>query len=223
MGTQQRGRWVQPMETNSMTHSLIINTASGDPEAASRQNPYRQARYAEREASLREILSRAGSYGFDEIIVAGLWPSGLASDFRDITWVQVAPQRHNRWDGLLQRETGARFATGSTLTFCHDDHLPCDGYGKKLEGLSGEAWDLLVPERFHATTGKKLNNGQQDGYMGGHCYTMRRWLWAALPLTSAPDEWWDIWLTPRWLELGAKMVYSDVLQHHDLEATAEEL
>jgi hypothetical protein len=203
-------------------HSLIINTACGDAHTAGNRNPYRSARYGERASLLADhILPAVHTCGFNEVLIAGVFPQRLAAAFPEFSWVVVPPQRRNRWDGLLQREMGARFATGDTLTFCHDDHSPAESYAYALDSVN-EPWDILVPRRIHATTREELNNGRADGYMGGHCYTMQRWLWAALPLTTAPDEWWDIWLTPRWLQLGAKMVYSDTITHYDLEATPDE-
>lgn len=205
-----------------MRHSLVINTACGDPLTAGKRNPYRSARYGERVELLREILSAQRHRPWAEVIVAGTFSGNLPEEFPEVHWIALSPQRHNRWDGLYQRDMGARFATGDTITFCHDDHLPSDDYAARLDDEM-EGVDILVPDRIHNETGAKLNNGKADGYMGGHCYTMRRWIWAILPLTTAPDEWWDIWLTPRWLELGAKMRYTSDLWHFDLEATAEEL
>jgi hypothetical protein len=206
-----------------MRHSLIINTACGDAMVVGKKNPYRSRRYGERAELLRsEVIPRAERAGFSEIIVAGMFPQSLAEEFPRLLWVVVPPQRNNRWDGLYQREMGARFATGDTLTFCHDDHYPGEGYAYSLDAVP-DPWDILIPRRIHAETGATLNNGEADGYMGGHCYTQRRWTWAALPLTTAPDEWWDIWLSPRWKQLGAQFLYTDALQHYDCEALEDEL
>ena len=205
-----------------MRHSLIINTACGDAHVAGQKNPYRSRRYGERAELLRAaILPRAIDGGFDDIIVAGIFPQTLSEAFDELLWIKVPPQRHNRWDGLFQREVGARFASGDLLTFCHDDHAPQKDYATEMRQIDYD-WDIIVPERIHGITGESMNNGKDEGYMGGHCYTMKRWLWASMPLTSAPDEWWDIWFTPKWLQLGAEIVWEDSIQHFDMEATAAE-
>ncbi|MGO9836801.1 MAG: hypothetical protein ACLP1X_21620 [Polyangiaceae bacterium] len=168
----------------------------------------------------KEILPR--SLGFDEVIVVGIYPASIADRFPGVRFVAVPSQRRNRWDALFQREVGARFATGDVLVFCHDDHAPGEGFARYLHELPSDV-DILVPKRIHLKTGLVLNNGEADGYMGGHCYAMRRWIWASVSLTLAPDEYWDTFLTPMWKNVGARIAWTDDIVHYDCEAAETEV
>lgn len=201
--------------------SLVINTACADPIIGDRTNPYRVSPYRQRAAILEnDVLPRTS--GFDEVIVAGVFPSDMPEKFPDIQFVWVEPQRHDRWDALTQREEGARLSTGDVIAFCHDDHAPGESLADCLRSLPADV-DILVPKRVHLMTGASLNNGRADNYMGGHCYAMRRWIWAKIPLTVAPDEYWDIYLTPLWRAAGATIAWTDVAVHYDCEAREHEL
>jgi hypothetical protein len=121
----------------------------------------------------------------------------------------------------MQREHGARLTTGDIIVFCHDDHAPGDGLADYLRTLTPDV-DIVVPRRVHLLTKATLNNGSEQKYMGGHCYAMRRWIWATVPLTSAPDEYWDTHLTQIWTTAGATISWTDAVCHYDCEATPEE-
>lgn len=195
-----------------MKHALIINTSCLDPFVMGQKNPHRKQLYAQRDAMVQQIVASAQQ--FDEIIIAGVYRPG-----EDYLYVPVSPERRNRSDALMQREVGARYSTSDTLTFCHDDHMPAEDY---LSHLPAD-WDLIVPKRIHKATNETLNNGLDDAYMGGHCLTMRRWLWARVPWTSTEMTYWDITMTRIWKEAGASILYSDLMIHYDLEAAEDEL
>lgn len=196
--------------------SYVINSAAGDPWAAAGRNEYRSTGYRRRYELLKEeVLPAALKEGFDEIIVAGVFERGNSYHY-----VPVPPRCRDRRDALWQREVGARHSTGDVIVFGHDDHKVGAGFHSKL--LEQANWDLLIPQRLHGITGEVLNNGRQDGYMGGHVLVMRRWLWAAVPWTSVDSEFWDKSLTRLWQEAGGKLVYTDALSHIDIEATATE-
>lgn len=198
--------------------SLIINTAAGDPYLVGRRNLYRQREYAERAEILRQIV--AFSYGFDEVIVAGIPP---AIEYPlPVSIVNVPPRKRDRSDALWQREIGARHASGDILVFTHDDHAPEPGFVERLRELDPQPMDLIVPQRVHGLTGATLNNGKADGYMGGHLLVMGRALWAKVPWVTWQTEWWDVPATRSWLDAGANLRFEDTLRHLDLEATAEE-
>lgn len=224
-----------------MRISYIINTAASDPWVHG-GNPHRQAAYRSRQALLRDkVLPAALEQGFDEIIVAGVYESG--SNYR---YLPVVPRYRDRRDALVQREQGARHATGDILVFGHDDHMLGEGFCQTLRtnysiGLdtgvtdldnmpvykAPPAWDLLIPRRLHAITGATLNNGFEDSpnkasYMGGHVLVMKRWLWAEVPWTACDTEYWDTSMTRLWTEAGGKLVFADDLIHLDVEAAENE-
>lgn len=200
-----------------MKLSLIINTASLDPYVAARHNMYRKAQYGTRAALLRErVLPSA--VGFDEVLVVGQFEGG--DGYR---YVEFKPRFRDRRDALWQREMGARVSTGDILVFAHDDHAMGDGFADTLRGMvDDESWDLLCPQRVHGITGDTLNNGEGNDYMGAHALVMRRWLWAAVPWNSLNTEYWDTSMTRLWREAGGHIVWTDQLQHIDVEATADE-
>jgi len=201
-----------------MKISLIINTAALDPWAlAQGGNMFRSAQYNSRAALLRSTLSDKLLKDFDEVIVAGVFEEGEGYNY-----VEVAPRFRDRRDALWQREIGARHATGDILVFCHDDHRPGDNFGAILD--ISEPWDLLIPKRVHGITGATLINGSEADpqYMGGHCLAMKRWLWAEVPWTSVDTEYWDVPMTKLWRSAGAELLWSDEVEHLDIEAQIDE-
>lgn len=194
--------------------SVIVNTACLDPSPGS--NPHRSAAYAERQRLLEEEVLPSILGRFDEIIVAGIYKPGGGYQY-----VEVPPYERSRVDALIQREQGARHATGDILIFCHDDHALGKGFRDQLLS-EPEPWDLVIPKRRHAKTGATLNNGRDENYMGGHALAMKRWLWAEVPWTSVSTEFWDTTMTRLWREAGATLRWSENLIHLDVEATEEE-
>ena len=196
--------------------SIVINTACADPFSQDRGSPAHGLPYKRRIEILKdETIPR--SKDFDDIIVAGSYPESLPRLFPHVRFVPVMGEKHDRWDALLQRETGARYASGGVIVFCHDDHAPGENLADICRALPPKV-DILVPKRIHMKTGQEINNGREEGYMGGHCYAMRRWILAEVPLTTAPDEFWDIWLTPVWRKKGANIVWTDRACHYDCES-----
>ena len=200
-----------------MSVSLIINTASGDPRVAGERNPWRSRTYGERVPLVHQIVKECAD--FDEIIVAGVFEPSADGLY---TYVQITPQYGDRRDALLQREIGARHATGDILVFTHDDHMPQTPWDLHL--LESDDWDILVPKRIHGITGVELNNGKAEGYMGGHTLCMKRHAWAAVPwVTAMPPRCWDRPMTRIWKDAGLKIVWIDELVSVDLEAASDEI
>jgi hypothetical protein len=197
--------------------SLIINTACGDPRIAGERNPWREYTYGDRVEMVHRIVKECTD--FDEIIVAGVFEPSAEGLY---TYVSITQQYGDRRDALLQREIGARHATGDVLVFTHDDHLPQAPWN--LHVLEEDGWDILVPKRIHGITGEELNNGKAEGYMGGHTLCMKREAWAAVPwLTAIPPRTWDIPMTRIWRDAGLEIVWTDELISVDLEARENEV
>jgi hypothetical protein len=199
-----------------MRTSLIVNTACGDPHARSHRNIHRSTSYGDRWEGLKQIVSQCE---FDEIIVCGIIPEddGLAVD----SYIHLVGGYGDRRDALLQREVGARGSTGDLLIFTHDDHMP--GFsGEDIHDV--EDWDILVPQRVHGVTGEILNNGKEQGYMGGHTLVMHRNVWVRLPWVSVvPDRCWDLPMTQLWYDNDIRIAFSDILQSIDIEAQPNEV
>jgi len=205
-----------------MKISLILNTSCMDPHANKSHNPWRKAIYADRINTLAVTINKAADDAWHEVIVAGNYEEGTSYKY-----VPVQPVCRNRADALVQREQGARYATGDVLVFCHDDHRPAAGFAKLLsDKYANVEWDLLIPQRIHAVTNEVLANGKDDSpngsYMGGHCLVMKRWLWAEVPWNSTQTEYWDHSMTRLWRNAGAQLVYADDLIHYDMEASEDE-
>ncbi len=214
-----------------MKISLILNTSCMDPLAGIFKSQWRKKPYAARIEILRETIALAQDDGWDEIIVAGQYEDGP-----NYKYIEVEPVFRNRSDGLIQREMGARYATGDVLVFCHDDHRPGNDHDNFVKTIRARFkdpnydydWDLLIPKRIHNITGETLENGnheqnpKRESYMGAHCLVMKRWLWAEVPWTSVATTFWDHSMTRLWKEAGAKLVYADDLIHYDMEAEEDE-
>ena len=203
-----------------MKISLIINTASGDPRIAGERNPWRQHTYGDRVDIVHKIVKECAD--FDEIIVAGVFEPSAEGLY---TYVSISQQYGDRRDALLQREIGARHATGDILVFTHDDHLPQfnNFAGPYWQDKDFGDWDILVPKRVHGVTGEELNNGKTDNYMGGHTLCMKRTAWATVPwLTAIPPRTWDIPMTRIWRDAGLTIAWTDDLISVDLEAREDE-
>jgi len=201
-----------------MKISLILNTACMDPIAMGKTNTYRDAKYHSRIMMLEDTIELATD--FDEIIVAGNYKVGTGYKY-----IEVMPHQHNRSDGLIQREVGARHSTGDILVFCHDDHRPGDGFAEICIDhyiTKDHENDLLIPNRLHKLTNEPLNNGKDDDYMGGHALVMHRSLWAEVPWTMTSLTFWDVSQTRLWREAGANLIWHDELIHYDLEANEDE-
>lgn len=199
--------------------SLIINTACGDHIVAQVTGRYQSQPYGARVELLRNrILSAAIRDGFDEIILAGVVPDGFS--FPGVKIVNSPPQRRDKWDALIQRDTGAMYSMGDVLVFCHDDHMVSKGLVESLRVMPPDV-DILVHPRVHGQSGELLNNGRTDGYIGGHYCCVRRYVWKNRPWVSVEprdtDDAWDVGITRIWQEMGAKISWVDTLPFTDLE------
>ena len=183
-----------------------------DPYVASKQQIYAAKPYGYRRAYMYEhVLPAARKEGWHEIFVVGAFEKGDG-----YTYIPMEPIYRDRRDALWQREFGARHATGDVLAFSHDDHMFAEGTIDALARHNFEPWDILVPRRENLN-GDLLNNGRDGNYMGGHSLLMKRAIWAKTPWTCVDTEFWDVSLTRIWREEGAKIVWTDMLRHIDLD------
>lgn len=215
-----------------MNLSFILNTAALDPRITNRHNPHRKHQYGLRKELVRtEILPTVLADDFDEVIVCGVFEPGEGYEY-----IELQPRYRDRRDALWQREIGFRRSTGEVLVFCHDDHRPSADFARTLREIPDGDWDILVPKRVHGRTGEELNNGHskfsaldgrsenyiEEGYMGGHCLVMRRWVPATIRWNCLDTEFWDLPMSDLWREAGAEIRWTDRLAHIDLEAGRSE-
>lgn len=147
--------------------------------------------------------------GFDEMICVGDWEED-GTFIAPWRYVRVGPIQRTTLDALLKRDAGTLAARADTLVYLNDDHTPAPNFLRELREVLAEPWDVLVPNRytmrlvsdpepddFQARKKERilLNNGEADGYCGGHAGVFRRavveswpwmtWAWA----TSTPLLW----------------------------------
>lgn len=201
-----------------MKLSYIVTTACGDPAVAGQTGGQgiTGLHMNERERLLREEILPAAK-GFDEVIVVGRFPEGMAADFPHVTFISIPALRRDRIEAFRQREVGSRWSTGDILVLSADDHKLGKGFAKKLREIAEEDWGILTPRRVHAKTNETLNNGVADRYSPWHCHVYRRFVWAQVPWTAFDTLWVDIVLPDLYEQLDIKMVWDDRLTCYDVE------
>ena len=192
----------------------MINTCAGriprpDVRSSGRQ-PYEQRAFALRNF----ILPRAvedGAYG--EVIVVGEWEPG-----EGYKYIPVKSEYYSCVDALAQRHVGAEYARGEWICFQHDDHII-----DYLPYIQSGA-DVVVPERWtrlRRGVGERLNNGEDDGYISGHCAFYRREVLLAAPWRDVPKvHTWDEAHTQQILAAGFHIEWVDNFRVWDCERGA---
>ena len=193
-----------------MISSLVINTAAlGQTTALSSGKQPHQAR----EFALRNfIIPRAVEDGtWCEVIVVGEWEPG--DGYRYIPSKSV---HHSCVDALVQRQIGFEYSRGDWVCFQHDDHI--------LDWLPyfSSRSDVVVPSRWtrlRRGVGERLNNGEDDGYISGHCAFYRREVLQACPWHEVPEVFtWDKEHTKRIVENEFEIEWLDEPRIWDCEA-----
>ena len=174
-------------------------------------------------------LPSVRSEGFDEVVLVGDWEEGPMRRSmyaaQGIRYVHVDPIFRDVRDALYKRDLGTLATTADVLVYINDDHALCSHFGLALRAVLNEPWDVLVPNRFtmRNNTRVPLNNGERDGYCGGHAAVVRRWVAERTPwLRYAYDSRWVTWDVVASLAeqmYGTRFVWSprDELAIEDLE------
>jgi hypothetical protein len=214
--------------------SLCVNTCClerpAKPPLSSGQVTYDLRRYALMNWILPQYI--ADPY-IDEVIVTGAFMPG-----EDYTYIE-SPSEFFSWrDCIQQRQLGFEASKGDVLIFQHDDHvleptsdtaalwideLACkhDGYAN----TEAHTADVLSPARYtrlRSVNGERLNNGEKDDYISGHCAIYRREVietcqWKDVP----PSREMDIEHTKQMRAAGFKLVHTDAIKIWDVEAGAK--
>ena len=153
------------------------------------------AHSARREHALQQTLPSVLSESFNEVVLVGDWRDQprLLSPMR---YVCVDPIFRDVRDALPKRDIGTLCTTADTIVYINDDHALASHFGRALRAVLDEPWDVLVPNRYTLRNNARvtLNNGERDGYCGGHATIVRRWIPERTPwLRYAYGADWVTW------------------------------
>lgn len=160
---------------------------------------------SERRRALVEerVLPSVASQGFDEIVLVGDWLVPARGDkTRWYTHACVEPMLRSTTDALVKRDAGTLMTVSENLVYLCDDHILGPDFLATLREVLDEPWDVVVPNRFcfERTAGPdsivgirhQLNNGERDGYCGGHAGVFRRDVIRARPWSAhSHTPYWD--------------------------------
>ncbi len=191
--------------------SVCINTAALAPHAkhvmSSGGVPYSWRAYALKNFILPRYV---GAEYIDEVIVTGIWEEG-----EGYTYVHVPAQHFNWADCIEQRHAGFEASSGDVLVFQHDDHM-LDLWLGAVQG-----WDVISPARYtraRTFSGERLNAGEADGYIDGHCSIYKREVIERCPWSNVPRAFtMDIAHTKQVKAAGFNIVWTDNVRCWDVE------
>ena len=168
------------------------------------------------------VLPSVQSQGFDDVLVVGDWtlPNRNGPDWYG--YIGVEPMLRNTIDALVRRDVGALATTADVLVYLCDDHALSADFLATLRQVLDEPWDVLVPNRFCTRGFLKvgdpeenaewkrfdLNNGERDGYCGGHAGVFRRALIESRPWSAhSHTPYWDARSSYAMRLAGARFVW----------------
>ena len=154
---------------------------------------------------------------FDDVIVVGDWEHNEADLFSvplsrfKYDYLYVAPLTRTTTDALVKRDVGTLATDADVLVYLCDDHALAPGFGAALRAVLDEPWDVIVPNRVTMCGNRRqpLNNGERDGYCGGHGGVFRRAVITAKPWSAhAHHRNWDAIISREQISRGARFVWS---------------
>jgi len=165
-----------------------------------------------REQVMRDIVPGVWAQDFDDVVLVGDWPAErhAAIAYR---YFCVEPLRHDTIDALVKRDVGTLATTADILVYLCDDHRLRLGFRRAIADVAREPWDVIVPNRFtRAREGAplvSLNNGERDGYCGGHGGVYRRDVITRKPWSAhAHHRNWDAIISREQMGRGARFTFS---------------
>lgn len=156
----------------------------------------------------------------DEVIVVGEFADG-----EGYTYVPSPSTHFSCIDALAQRQAGFEASSGDIIIFTHDDHHLDFGFAAALRAMLPFPDDISVvlPQRRRRTFGghNVLNNGRDQGYLGGHAVVMTRDAATRAPWRDvAQVHEWDKSHTALVAAAGLKARWLDDLWVWDVELGA---
>lgn len=139
------------------------------------------------------VLPSVISQDFDDVVLVADWDVEPVGPY---AYLNVAPLTNTTTDALVKRDAGTLATTADVLVYLSDDHALGAQFSGTLRNVLDEAWDVIVPNRWtyppDMMAPVPLNNGESEGYCGGHAGIFRRELIRALPWSAGPhDRLWD--------------------------------
>jgi hypothetical protein len=151
--------------------------------------------------------------GFDEALIVGDW---IPRRNEREEYMCVEPLTRSTIDALVRRDVGALATTADVLVYLCDDHALGPDFLASLREVLDEDWDVIVPNRYcirdDDATGTNvaiaLNNGERDGYCGGHGGIFRRHVIQQRPWAAhSHTRYWDLRSSVAMRLAGARFVW----------------
>ena len=168
----------------------------------------------------KQIIPSCLAQPFDEIIVAGMHHAG-----KGYKYLHIPDLTKSTTDALVKRDAGTVAAKSELLFYHCDDHQVVGGVQEsKALAENGTIWDVAVPIRIaeHPEQGRiRINNGESDGYCGGHAGLYRRRVVQDRPWSSQPHHrLWDLYASQNQQMAGFKFIINGPIVVEDLEVEA---
>ena len=180
----------------------------------------------------RVLHSVVGQMDFDEMVVVGDWQDSEDALFAGVRYLCVEPMLRNTTDALVKRDVGTLATRADILVYLCDDHALAPNFLTELREVINEEWDVVVPNRYcrrgdlgmddngnvgpansrtfhHPAPIVALNNGERDGYCGGHAGIFRRAVIQQRPWSAhSHNRLWDVTSSHDMQRAGAKFCWS---------------
>lgn len=202
-----------------MKISVIVNTCCLGPRAHAVTGSCSPTPHAWRAFALGNFIlpAYAADANIDEVIVAGEFVQGDG-----FTYAPSPSRFFSCVDALAQRDAGAKAANGDILIFTHDDHILEPGFAARLRAMLPlpDGVGVIVPQRRRRTfaSWNVLNNGRDQGYIGGHVVVMTRAAAEAVPWSIVAEvHEWDKSHTQLLRDAGFGIRWLDDLAAYDIE------
>ena len=158
----------------------------------------------------KRVLPSVINQGFDEVVLVADWQIREA-DQGVYRHACVEPFQRTTNDALVRRDVGTLMTKADVLVYLCDDHILGPDFLATLREVIDEEWDVVVPNRWvdHDSVGPvQLNNGERDGYCGGHAGVFRRALIESRPWSAhSLSREWDARISFSQRLAGARFVW----------------
>lgn len=165
-----------------------------------------------------EVIPSVVANGFDEVVVSGAHHEG-----KGYRYLHVPHLTDTTIDALMKRDAGTLATTSEVICYLCDDHAFGSSSVADAIRVAAEdtTWDVIVPRReaVHPVHGLiRVNNGEGEGYCGGHAGVFRRRVIEHRPWSAMPhNRLWDLWASNLQQQAGFQFVSVGGVTVRDLE------